>query len=882
MEALYQLSYGPAETAQGTSSTSLRSACMSDGAPETSSTSTAREPDAFPPYRPDEIEPRWQARWAAEGTYEVDNDDPRLAEGRGCYVLSMYPYPSGPAHMGHVRNYTFGDLLVRYRTMRGDAVLSPMGFDSFGLPAENAAIAAGVHPRQFTDERIEELRSSILRIGGVYDWRREVRSHDPTYIRWTQWIFLRFLEAGLAYRATATVNWCPGCATVLANEQVVEGRCERSDDVVEKRDLEQWFLRITSYAQQLLDDLALVEWPERVVAQQRNWIGRSDGAEWEMPVCDREGIPDPRGRQFSVFTTRPDTSFGMTFCVLAPEHPLVAEITTEDRRSEVEAFVAFVRAMREIDRLSTEGPIERRGVFTGAYALNPFDDQPVPIYLADYVLATYGTGAVMAVPGEDQRDWDFARAFGLPIIETVARPEGWDGEAYTGDGVHINSGFLDGLSVAEAKEAAIAFLEERGVGRRRVNYRLRDWLVSRQRFWGCPIPVVYCDACGVQPVPDDQLPVLAPDDVEFRPTGQSPLVGHEGFVATTCPGCGGPARRETDTMDTFVDSSWYYLRFADPAPDAPVRAGEIAKWLPVDQYIGGVEHAVLHLMYARFFTKALSDLGVVPPDLREPFRRLFAQGMIRLAGAKMSKSKGNLVAPESIIDTYGADTLRLAHLAVKPPEEDVDWEDFGLEGCARFVHRVWRIAVPGTDLGSRRGSETGDETGNETDDDVAIRRAMHRVVADVTHDFEHWSYNTAVAKLMAFVNELYRYVQSPAGAHAGVLHDALDTLVRLLAPPCPHIAAELWARRHAGEHVHELAWPEPDPAFLVTETVEVPVQVNGKVRARVVVAAGADEAAHEAAARADPRIAELLGPLAGATVRRVVVVPGRLVNFVVG
>jgi leucyl-tRNA synthetase len=831
-------------------------------------TRTAPSEDGSPPrYDPQALEPRWQAYWREHGTYEVDNDDPRPR----AYVLCMYPYPSGPAHMGHVRNYTFGDLLTRYRTMRGDAVLSPMGFDSFGLPAENAAIRTGIHPRNFTDERIEQLRSSIVRIGGVYDWRREVTSHSPDYIHWTQWIFLRFLEAGLAYRKVAPVNWCPGCQTVLANEQVVEGRCERSDDPVERRDLEQWYLRITEYAQQLLDDLDEVDWPERVVTQQRNWIGRSEGATFEMSVVDAAGQP-VGGHSIRVFTTRPDTSFGMTFCVLAPEHPLVSEITTEDRRPEVEAFVAKARSTSEIDRLSTERDLADRGCFTGAFARNPFTGDPVPVYLADYVLASYGTGAVMAVPGEDERDWDFATVFGLPIIETVQRPDGWEGGAYTGDGVHVNSGFLDGLDVATAKERAIEWLEEQGLGERTVNYRLRDWLVSRQRFWGCPIPVVYCDRCGVRPVPLDELPVLAPDDVEFTPTGQSPLQTHPGFLHTTCPDCHGPARRETDTLDTFVDSSWYFLRFCDPWSDAsPFRPEAVDAWMPVDQYIGGAEHAVLHLMYARFVTKALADLGVAPPGLREPFARLFTQGMIRLGGTKMSKSKGNLVAPEEIIDTLGADTLRLAHLAVKPPEEDVDWEDVGLEGASRFLHRVWRLAVPGSDLldGARDGPAGPAETG--------LRRATHRLVAEVTEDFDRWSYNTAVAKFMAYVNDLYRYVQAPEGPHRATLDEAIDILLRLLAPAVPHLAAELWALRHDGDHVHETSWPVADPDLLVEDTVTLVVQVNGKVRDRLEVRADADEQACRDAALASERVRAHLG---GAEPRKVVVRPPKLVNIV--
>jgi leucyl-tRNA synthetase len=824
-------------------------------------------------YRPTEIEPRWQRYWVDNASYEVDNDDPRPSY----YVLCMYPYPSGAAHMGHVRNYTFGDLLTRHRTMCGDAVLSPMGFDSFGLPAENAAIQTGVHPRTFTDERIEMLRSSLVRIGGAYDWRREVKSHDPDYIRWTQWIFLRLLEAGLAYRKAAAVNWCPGCQTVLANEQVVDGRCERSGDVVERRDLEQWYFRITDYAEQLLDDLDLVDWPERVVVQQRNWIGRSEGVEFDMEVVDADGATTGASAPIRVFTTRPDTSYGMTFCVLAPEHPLVEEITTEDRRAEVAAFVERVRSTSEVDRLSTERDLASRGCFTGAHAANPFNGAPVPVFLADYVLGSYGTGAVMAVPGEDQRDFDFAGAFGLPVIPTVQRPEGFEGGAYTGDGPHINSAGngldLDGLDTAAAKAAAIEWLVDQGIGEAKVNYRLRDWLVSRQRFWGCPIPVVYCDIHGVRAVPEDQLPVLAPDDVEFNPTGQSPLQSHEGFLHTTCPVCGGPARRETDTLDTFVDSSWYFLRFCDPwSGELPFRAAEVARWMPVDQYIGGAEHAVLHLMYARFLTKALADLGIAPAELREPFQRLFTQGMIRLDGTKMSKSKGNLVAPEEIIDTLGADTLRLAHLAVKPPEEDVDWEDFGLEGCNRFLHRVWRLAVPGSELLAEHPPRHG-EAGQA---DLAIRRATHRLVAEVTECFQRWSYNVAVARAMAFVNDLYRWVQSPDGPHGDTLEHAVDALLELLAPAVPHIAAELWARRHTGDHVHDRPWPQPDPDLLAEDTVTLVVQVDGRVRDRIEVPAGSGADVCVEAALGSAKVRDHLD----GEPRKVIARPPKLVNLV--
>jgi leucyl-tRNA synthetase len=818
-------------------------------------------------YDPQAVEAKWQAYWRDNRSYDVDNDDPRPH----LYVLCMYPYPSGRAHMGHVRNYTFGDLIVRHRTMTGHAVLSPMGFDSFGLPAENAAIRTGVHPRNFTDERIVELRSSIERIGAVYDWRREVRSHDPAYIRWTQWIFLRLWERGLAYRATAPVNWDPVDQTVLANEQVLpDGTAERSGAVVEKRDLEQWFFRITDYAQELLDDLDPLEWPERVKIMQRNWIGRSEGAVFTMPVVDAEGTAHPEGLGIEVFTTRPDTSFGMTYAVMAPEHELVAAVTTPERRAAVEAFVARARATPEVERLSAEGSLAKRGVATGAWVGNPFTGEAVPLYLADYVLGGYGTGAVMAVPSEDQRDWDFAAAHGLPHRRTVQPPDGWEGEAYTGDGPHINSGFLDGLDKADAIVAAIEWLEEAGLGHRQVNFRLRDWLVSRQRFWGCPIPMVYCDSCGVVPVPDDHLPVLAPDDVEFRPTGQSPLQSHDGFLHTDCPRCGGPARRETDTMDTFVDSSWYFLRFCDPwCTTAPFEADAAATWMPVDQYIGGVEHAILHLMYARFFTKALADCGVAPPGLREPFARLFTQGMIRLGGEKMSKSKGNLVTPEEILDREGADALRLAHLFVGPPQDDVDWEGVGLEGCARFLQRLWRLAV----------GEVGDGTVDRppTDADVEVERATHRLIARVSDDYERWSYNTAVAACMEATNDLYRYAQSQEGARTDTLAFAVDTLLLLLAPMAPHVTSELWERRSGG-HVHEQPWPVADVAMLTVERVTMVVQVNGKVRDRLEVDVGISEEDAVALALGSPKVAEHLG---GGGPAKVVARPPRLVNLVV-
>jgi leucyl-tRNA synthetase len=824
-------------------------------------------------YDPQAVEAKWQRQWEADGAYQVENDDSRPPY----YVLCMYPYPSGPAHQGHVRNYTFGDLLVRQRTMQGYAVLSPIGFDSFGLPAENAAIRTGVHPRQFTEARIEELKSSLKRLGASYDWRREIHSHDPDYMRWNQVIFQHFLDAGLAYRKNAPVNWCPGCQTVLANEQVLaDGTCERSGDLVEKRDLEQWFFRITTYADELLDALDGLEWPERVKVMQRNWIGRSEGAEFELAVAGRAaGEPGIR-----VFTTRPDTGFGMTFVVLAPEHPMVPSLTTAEQRATVADFVERVRHETDIERQSSEGPLDKRGVFTGSYAVNPFTGEPVPIYLADYVLMTYGTGAIMAVPAEDQRDWDFARAYRLGIVRTVQPPADWDGEAYTGDGPRINSEWLDGIvDTAAAKAKAIDWLEKQGIGRRTVNFRLRDWLLSRQRYWGCPIPVIHCPNDGIVKVPEDQLPVLLPDDVEFRPTGESPLRYDADFLNVECPKCGGPAERETDTMDTFVDSSWYFLRFCDPWDAVePVDLDAARRWMAVDQYIGGIEHAILHLLYARFYTRALGDHGLGPNDVREPFDRLFTQGMITMDGSKMSKSKGNLISPEKYFDSVGADSLRLFHLFVGPPGDDFDWgpqTDQMIEGCHRFLGRVWRLALGGVFEGG--GARLVDRPASAAD--LEVEKETHRLIDKVSSDFERWSYNTAVAACMEFLNTVYKYVQSPEGGRSDTLSFAVDSMLLLLAPMAPHISAELWERRHPGEPpVHAQAWPAADPAQLVVDTVTMVVQINGKVRDRLEVAAdlSADEAV--ALALASTRVIEALG---GGTPRNVIARPPRLVNIVI-
>jgi leucyl-tRNA synthetase len=812
------------------------------------------------------VEEKWQARWLDEGTYEVDNDDPR----ERYFALCMYPYPSGAAHQGHVRNYIFGDLVVRYQTMLGKAVLSPFGFDSFGLPAENAAIKDGSHPRPYTEARMAELKSSVRRLGAVYDWRREVFSHDPEYIKWSQTIFLAFLKKGLAYRAEAQVNWCPGCMTVLANEQVLaDGTCERSGDLVVRRFLEQWFFKITDYADELLSGLDELEWPERVKTMQRNWIGRSEGVEFDLPLAYDET------RSLRVFTTRPDTGFGVTYAVVAPEHPLLSLLTTDDERARVEEIVTRASSTSEVERTtsSSEGiGLEKRGAFTGSFVINPFTKEKVPVYVADYVLGNYGTGAIMAVPGEDERDFDFATVHGLPVVRTVQPPEGFEGGSYHGDGEHINSGFLNGLDIANAKMKATEFLLEHAGGEAKVNYRLRDWLVSRQRFWGCPIPIIYCDDHGAVPVPEDQLPVLAPDDVVMDKSGQSPLATHAGFLNTTCPICGKPARRETDTMDTFTDSSWYYLRFADPfTPGKAFDPAQAAKWMPVDQYIGGIEHAILHLMYARFYLKALDDIGFAPGLPREPFQRLFTQGMIRINGSKMSKSKGNVVTPEQYYPTVGADGQRLFHLFVGPPNDDVDWTDQTedmLEGAARFIDRLYRLWNL-YDVNFHEGV---------TASDVEVRHVVHRTIDRVTKDFDRWSYNTAVAAIMELLNAVSKAARSDEGIERVTLDEALDVLLKLLSPMTPHITAELWEQRYPGKpSVHLTSWPVADSALVAEATVTMVVQVNGKVKARLEVSPSISEDDATTAALGDATIIEALE---GATPTRVVSRPPRLVNII--
>ncbi|MDX6556665.1 MAG: leucyl-tRNA synthetase, partial [Miltoncostaeaceae bacterium] len=795
-------------------------------------------------YDPAPVESKWQGLWEREKAFRAepvsrDGGSPDMPDGAKAYVLEMLPYPSGEIHMGHVKNYTMGDVIAHQRRRSGARVFHPMGYDAFGLPAENAAIRTGEPPATVTRRNIARIRTQMKRLGFALDWDTELSTAEPDYYRWTQWLFLRMFEAGLAERRQAAVNWCPVDQTVLANEQVVDGHCERCGALVELRQLTQWFLRITDYAERLLDDMAgLVDWPERVLAMQRNWIGRSEGARVVFRTEDG-------AHEIPVFTTRPDTLFGATFFLLAPEHPLVAELVAG--RPEAEAVTEYVRRAVQTslaDRSDAEKP--KTGVDTGRRVVNPVNGEELPIWVADYVLMDYGTGAIMAVPGHDERDFAFATAFGLPIRRVIA-PEGTAPdepleEAYSGPGRLVNSDFIDGLEVDEAKPAMAAWLQERDLGEATVGYRLRDWLISRQRYWGAPIPVIHCPDCGVVPVPDADLPVLLPDVDDYAPKGQSPLAASEAFVNVDCPVCGTAARRETDTMDTFVDSSWYFLRYTAPALTTAAFEREVVDyWLPVDQYIGGVEHAVLHLLYARFFTKVLHDLGLV--GFVEPFARLFTQGMIYRDGAKMSKSKGNVVAPDEIVDRYGADTLRLYVLFMGPAADDIEWSDQGVEGQRRFLDRLWRL-VAGQEAGPLAARPTLEQL---ADDPVAlelVRKAeatVQKATVDIT---ERFSFHTAIAAIQELVNLGTRGVSAgelggAAGAQA--LRYASQTAVSLLFPFAPHVASELWEALGGGS-LHRETWPQADPAFLVRDVVTVVVQVNGKLRDRLEVAPGTPDA----------------------------------------
>jgi leucyl-tRNA synthetase len=846
-----------------------------------------------------EIEAKWQAVWEERRQFRVSEDPDRPK----FYCLEMFPYPSGRIHMGHVRVYAIGDLLARYKWMRGFNVLHPMGWDAFGLPAENAAIEHGVHPAIWTYENIDYMRSQLKKMGISYDWDREVTTCDPAYYKWEQLVFIKMLERGLAYRRRSTVNWCPSCQTVLANEQVEAGRCWRCDSEVTKRDIDGWFFKITEYAEELLAWCdRLPGWPERVMTMQRNWIGKSEGAEFDLPVVGRPQL------KVRVFTTRPDTAFGMTYAVLAPEHPLVdALITDEDERARVTAFRAEVARQSDVERTAEDRP--KRGVRLGAKIANPFNGAEIPLFIADYVLMTYGTGAIMAVPGEDQRDWDFAKQQGLPVIATVKRPEGWTGEAYTGDGVKINSGFLDGLTIPEAKRKAIDWLVERGLGVAKVNYRLRDWGISRQRYWGAPIPVVYCEKDGLVPEKEGNLPVVLPGDVQLSGKGGSPLAEVASFVNTTCPRCGGKARRETDTMDTFVESSWYFLRYCSPRYERGMFERQAADyWMPVDQYIGGIEHAVLHLLYARFYTKVLRDLGFTKVD--EPFMALLSQGMVIKDGAKMSKSKGNVVDPDDLIRTFGADTARLFSLFAAPPEKDLDWNDHGVEGASRFLNRVWRFvmqhveelrAAPSVYVGGvettpptappDRASATGRSSNVDSTRVVkpasavgtVFRRTIHETIARVTADIEKdFHFNTAISAIMELVNALHAFetasVDGVASAErAALLREAVDTILLLLGPFSPHVTEELWQQLGHGTSLFKQPWPVADASALARKEVTVILQVDGKVRSRLTVEIDAAEATVQRLALSDAKVQPWLQ---GRAVDRVVVVPNRLVNVV--
>jgi leucyl-tRNA synthetase len=794
----------------------------------------------------------------------------------------MFPYPSGNLHMGHVRNYAIGDVVARYHKMRGHNVMHPMGWDAFGLPAENAAIKHGIHPSRWTRDNIDNMRRQLKSMGVSYDWSREVATCHPGYYRWTEWLFLQLFHRGLAYRKKAEVNWCPACATVLANEQVVDGRCERCDTEVTRKSLNQWFFRITAYAERLLQDLGKLQgWPEKVRIMQENWIGKSTGAEVLFQAED--GTPLP------VFTTRPDTIYGVTYMVLAPEHPFVERLLSQQLgNSTLKAFVDKVKTQSEIDRTSTEA--EKFGVFTGTYVIHPLTGERIPIWVANYVLPEYGTGAVMGVPAHDQRDLEFAHKYRLPV-RVVIQPLGRDlnaetmTEACADPGLMVNSGEFDGIDSEVAKLRIVRLLAEQGRGQEQVNYRLRDWLISRQRYWGAPIPIVYCDRCGIVPVPEADLPVLLPLDVAFEPTGESPLLKAKDFLNTSCPQCGGPARRETDTMDTFVCSSWYYLRYCSPRDEEHAFARDkLDYWMPVDQYIGGVEHAILHLLYSRFFMKVLYDLKLAPVD--EPFTNLLTQGMVLKDGVKMSKSKGNVVSPEEIIEHYGADTARLFILFAAPPERDLDWSDQGVEGAYRFINRVWRLYQKCEVRSERREKEVISNLSHLTSQERALRYATHRTILKVTEDIgTRFNFNTAVSAIMELVNAIYQYEQWDANPTSNlspltspILRESLVNLVKLLAPFTPHLAEELWEMLGETGSVHQQWWPEYDPAALVVDEVEIVVQLNGRVRDRLSVPAGIGQAEMEQAVLAQQRVQELLR---GKELVRAICVPGKLVNLVV-
>ena len=821
-------------------------------------------------YSPQNIEKKWQSKWLAENVYKTEMDPKKPKY----YTLEMFPYPSGNLHMGHVRNYSIGDVLARYKTMEGFNVIHPMGFDAFGMPAENAAIKHGVKPSDWTYSNMDNMKRQQREMGLSYDWDRSVATCSPDYYRWTQWLFQLFYKRGLAYKKKAYVNWCETCGTVLANEQVIEGKCWRCDSQVIKKDLSQWFLKITDYADVLLKDLDLLKgWPDRVKTMQENWIGRSEGLEFNLEVPEL-------GEKIAAYTTRPDTVYGITFLALAAEHPLIEKICQNNPKAqEIKDFCHKAQNQSELERTSSES--EKEGIFTGLYAVNPFNGNKVEIWVTNYVLAEYGTGAVIGVPSEDQRDWMFAEKYKLNVIITL-QPKDKElkleemTEAYVDKaGVLVNSAEFSGMDIKAAMKGIMDKAEAEGFGKRRVNYRLRDWLISRQRYWGAPIPVIYCDDCGEQLVPEDQLPVMLPEDVKFEQGSVSPLAQSESFVNCTCPKCGKPARRETDTMDTFICSSWYYLRYTDPHNDKlPFAKDKVNYWAPVDQYIGGIEHAILHLLYSRFFTKVLRDAGMV--DFAEPFTNLLTQGMVLKDGGKMSKSKGNVVSPEEIIGQYGADTARLFILFAAPVDRDLDWSDDGVAGAYRFLRRVWRIMEIFEDK-IKSSSDDYDVTAL-TAEENELRRILHTTIKKVTEDIrDRFMFNTAISSIMELVNAFYAFQDSKT-INGGLVREVSLNLLKMLAPFAPHITEELWSILVAHGSIHQQQWPQYEEAATVQAEVEIVLQINGKVRDRIMIATGISREEMETAAKANARVQELTEDK---TIVKMICVPDKLVNVVV-
>jgi leucyl-tRNA synthetase len=813
------------------------------------------------PYPFKNIEKKWQDRWEEQQLYRTDMSDIR----KKLYCLVMFLYPSGDRlHIGHWWNYGPTDTWARFKRMQGFNVFEPMGYDAFGLPAENYAIKKGVHPATSTNENIRNIRNQLKALGAMYDWTREVNTSSPGYYRWTQWFFLLLYKNGLAYRKKAPVNWCPSCKTVLANEQVVDGRCERCDSGVFQKDLEQWFFKITDYADKLLEGLDRIDWPEKTKIMQRNWIGRSEGALVKFPLADGKG-------EVSVFTTRPDTLWGVTYMVLAPEHALVSSLIKDKQRSEVEAYIAETRKLTEIDRTSTEKT--KTGVFTGSYCINPVNSEKVPVWIADYALVSYGTGAVMAVPGHDDRDFEFARVYKLPVREVIS-PDGKQHKAlkaaYINPGIMIRSGPFTGEPSDQGKQKIIEYLEKNGWGGRQIHYKLRDWLISRQRYWGAPIPVVYCEKCGIVPVPEDQLPVELPFDVEFKGAGESPLTTNAGWMQVPCPRCGKPGHREADTMDTFVCSSWYYLRYPNPELDTMAFDRKLVdEWLPVDQYVGGAEHAVMHLLYARFFTKVLHDLGYVNFD--EPFLRLVHQGVITNAGAKMSKSRGNVINPDSYISEYGSDVFRMYLMFMGAYTEGGDWSDEGIHGLNRFVQRIWRLVQQILENPPK---------GEEKERSVELERIGHYSIKMVTQDLQKFQFNTSISRIMELVNAIYLYVQDipQASQNQIVMNFVLETLILLLAPFAPHLSEELWEKTRGKGSIFNATWPSWNEDKLKTACLDLAVQVNGKVRSQIQVTADADDLTVKEAALRDEKITRWTE---GKEIIKVVVVKNRLVSIVI-